>query len=263
MCLHGTVKQLPMAKAKLEHLLDDLETREAAHGITMYLRAGQIQDSLDALQAGDYAGIKNLPKIAPKLARSETGAVVFWTRSSAPVGTTPNGTGFVVLPPFPVERDELLEGWNATQLRAILGGKYVLGVILLRLGRYAVGVWEGETLVASKTGTRYVGNKHSAGGQSQKRFERFREKQIQEIFQKTCLVVTERFAPYEDRIDHIILGGEKFTLGGFLKRCDYLKTLSPKILGRVLDVRKPGRMGLEEAIGKVWESQVFSFDWGK
>ena len=249
-----------MAKPELGLLLDDLETREADRRITVYARAGHIQVSLDAVQRGDFPGLEKLTQMAPKIMTSDTGAVVFWSQDNGSAILGLQGRGLVILPPFPVQRDQMLEGWNATQLRAMLSRKYVLGVILLRLGRFAVGVWEGEMLMSSKTGTRYVGSKHSAGGRSQKRFERGRDKQVQEIFQKTCSVVMQKFAPYEDRIDHIILGGEKFTLGGFLKRCDYLQRQSPKILSRVLDVRKPGQMGLEEAIRKVWESQVFSFD---
>ena len=153
----------------------------------------------------------------------------------------------------------MLDGWDASQLRAMLDREYLLGVVLLRLGRFAVGVFRGETLLASKTDTRYVKGRHSAGGQSQKRFERIREKQVQEIFKKTCSVAKQKLSPFEDQLDYILLGGERFTLQGFLKTCDYLQGLSPRILGRVLNVREPKHEALKGVVDTIWESRVLSF----
>ena len=194
------------------------------------------------------AGRRGCRAFLPASRSRKPESVIFWSEDSSTI----------ILPPFPVERDQLLEGWDASQLRALLARDYLLGVVLLRLGRFAVGVFRGQALLTSKTDTRYVKGRHSAGGQSQKRFERIREKQIQEIFDKTCSVVKERFAPYEDQLDYIVLGGERFTLQGFLKRCDYLQRLSPKILGRTLNVREPKRDALEGTIGTIWESRVLT-----
>jgi len=47
-----------------------------------------------------------------------------------------------------------------------------VGVLLVRLGGYAAGVFEGSTLVASKVGSRQVHGRSSAGGWSQQRFAR-------------------------------------------------------------------------------------------
>ena len=52
------------------------------------------------------------------------------------------------------------------------------------------------------------------------------------------------------------MGGEKFTLQGLRKECDYLQRLSPRILGRVLNVRKPKHAVLEGLIDEIWESRV-------
>ncbi|HET8794808.1 MAG TPA: acVLRF1 family peptidyl-tRNA hydrolase [Arthrobacter sp.] len=51
------------------------------------------------------------------------------------------------------------------------------GVILLRRGGYAIGVVEAGRLLASKTGTRYVQSRTSAGGWSQQRYARRRANQ--------------------------------------------------------------------------------------
>jgi len=245
-----------MSKANLERLLADLETRDIANGITVYARAGHFpiltptfgHPSPGGRRVRDEGGLEELRLLAPRIEKSETGAVAFWSE----------GCKLIILPPFPVERDQLLAGWDTSQLRALMARDYLLGVVLLRLGRFAVGVFRGGALLSSKTDTRYVKGRHSAGGWSQKRFERIREKQAQELFDKTCSVVKEQFAPFEGQLDYILLGGERFTLQGFLKRCDYLQRLSQgkKILGRVLNVREPNQKALEGVIETVWESRV-------
>ena len=240
------VEERGISKAQLERLLDELDATDITEGISVYLKPGYDQEDLPALLPPDGRALRELIPLRPTLGQSKTGAVVFWSERSR----------LAVLPPFPIQRDELLEGWNTSQLRALLGVEYLLGVVLLRLGRYSVGVFRGEALIGSKTGSRYVKGRHSAGGQSQKRFQRIREKQVQEIFQKTCTVVREQFTPFENELDYILLGGEKFTLGGFLKKCDYLRGLSPKILGRVLNVRKPLHQTLEMSIDTIWQSRL-------
>ncbi|MGH3382399.1 MAG: acVLRF1 family peptidyl-tRNA hydrolase, partial [Actinoallomurus sp.] len=55
-----------------------------------------------------------------------------------------------------------------------------VGVLLVRLGGYACGVFEGDRLVASKVGARLVHGRSAAGGQSQQRFARRREGQVRE-----------------------------------------------------------------------------------
>ena len=236
-----------ISSAGLGNLLNRLEADNDANSATLYFRPGHFQELHSSLRPSTWAGaLEELVGLAPQVESSETGAMIFWSESSK----------LAVLPPFPVEQDGLVEGWDPSHLRNILAREYVVGVVLLRLGRYAVGVFQGRKLLSSKTDTRYVKGRHSAGGQSQKRFERIRDKQVQEIFDKTCSVVRERFTPYEDRIDYIFLGGERFTLLGFLKRCDYLQRLSHKTMGRTLNVREPRQEELVKVIGTIWESRV-------
>ena len=251
-----TVQERRMSRANLTRLLDDLETQDVVNGVTIYAKPGYFHIPTLSYRHPYPSGreIKGegvsevLNQIAPRLEKSATGAVVFSSESST----------LAILPPFPVEHDQMLDGWDASHLRTLLNREYMLGVVLFRLGRFAVGVFQGEALLSSKTDTRYVKGRHSAGGRSQKRFERIREKQAQELFNKTCDIVKEKFTPYEDQLDYIILGGERFTLQGFLKRCDYLSGLSSKILGRILNIREPKHVTLERVMETVWESRVLS-----
>jgi hypothetical protein len=71
-----------------------------------------------------------------------------------------------------------------------------VGVLLVRLGGYAVGVFAGEppVLVRSKTGSRPVHGRSAAGGWSQHRFARRREKQASEALGATADVAAAIFS---------------------------------------------------------------------
>ena len=237
-----------IGRSNLEGFLADLEARDGSDAITAYITPGRCRESLRELEARVGHGLEELSQVAQRVEGSPTGAVVFWSE----------GDTRTALPPFPVSEDRLLDGWDVTDLRVMLAKDYLIGVVLLRLGRFAVGVFRGETLVSSKTDTRYVKGRHSAGGTSQGRFQRIREKQVQQIFQKTCSVAKEKFLPFEAQMDYILLGGERFTVQAFLKSCDYLRRLSPKILGTLLNVREPRHDALEAIIGTIWETRVLS-----
>ncbi len=86
-----------------------------------------------------------------------------------------------------------------------------VGVFLVRLGGYAAGVFTGPvpTLAASKVGSRLVHGRSAAGGTSQHRFARRREKQASEALGAAADTAVAVFAPYAGRIDAVVLGGDR------------------------------------------------------
>ena len=165
-----------------------------------------------------------------------------------------------VVPPFPIREDVTNEGADTSPLLELLAAKLTVGVVLLRLGRYAVGVIQGESLVASKSGSRYVKNRHRAGGSSQRRFMRSRDRLIQELFDKACEVSQNVFSPYDKTLDYILMGGERHTLRAFTERCDYLRRMGSKRLSRILNVDRPGKNALDGIAYEVWKSRVLVFE---
>lgn len=83
-----------------------------------------------------------------------------------------------------------------------------VGVILVRRGGYAAGVFEGAALLVSKVGSRQVQGRTAAGGQSQQRFARRREKQAREAFEKAADVAARVVLPHRDALDGVVLGGD-------------------------------------------------------
>ena len=218
--------------------------------LTHYVRPSMERRGIDGLTSKlmQHLDPETVHHIAWLIAKSETGAVLFW-----------NGTSCrLILPPFPVSEDTQSPRWDPGPLQRILESEYLIGVLLLRLGRYAVGVYQGRTLLASKVATKFVHGRHRAGGSSQARFARRREKQAHELYYKACRELQERFTPFKETLDYIFLGGEKTTLESFQQRCPFLAKLSNRVLQRRLDVREPTQRALVQLPAELWGSWVYT-----
>jgi len=83
-----------------------------------------------------------------------------------------------------------------------------VGVLLVRLGGYAAGVFTGTepALAASKVGSRLVHGRSAAGGTSQRRFARRRENQAHQALAAAADTAAAVFGPYAGRLDAVVLG---------------------------------------------------------
>jgi hypothetical protein len=85
-----------------------------------------------------------------------------------------------------------------------------VGVLLVRLGGYTAGVFSGypPALADAKTGSRLVHGRSAAGGWSQHRFARRREKQANEALDAAAATALTVFGR-GPRLDAVVLGGDK------------------------------------------------------
>src|SRR2546421_1047963 len=88
-----------------------------------------------------------------------------------------------VRPPFGLAHEGSYETVELAPLFEALSEDRVVAVLLVRLGGFAVGVFEGERLVASKVGSRFVKGRHKKGGSSANRFRRRREGPARQLIQ--------------------------------------------------------------------------------
>jgi hypothetical protein len=90
-----------------------------------------------------------------------------------------------------------------------------VAVLLVRLGGYAVGVFTGAppVLASSKTGSRPVHGRSAAGGWSQHRFARRREKQASEALAAAAAAAAAQFGQHRE-IDEVVLGGDRRAITG-------------------------------------------------
>jgi hypothetical protein len=197
------------------------------------------------------AGLGDDPA-GPLISASETGGVVFLRMADA----------MVVLPPFPVEHTVAYERIETAPLIELLERRPTVAVFLLRRGGYTMGVFRGEALIDSKTDRRFVKNRHRKGGQSQRRFDRIREKQVHELYGKACNDLRETLAAYEGEIQHVFLGGDRQALIAFRKECAYLdRTFEGRIMARRLPVASdPRRASLDGLPREIWSSDVYVVD---
>jgi hypothetical protein len=100
----------------------------------------------------------------------------------------------------------------AEQLAAHAVAERIVGVLLVRLGGYAAGVFTGSepVLAASKVGSRLVHGRSAAGGQSQRRFARRRENQAHQALGAAADTAAAVFGPFE--LDALVLGGDRRAL---------------------------------------------------
>jgi hypothetical protein len=171
------------------------------------------------------------------VATGESGVAVTVTFTGA------DGTTAECHPPFP----PLPAGVPGTvraaaeALAAHAAADRTVGVLLVRLGGYAAGVFSGSPprLVNSETGSRPVHGRSAAGGWSQQRFARRRENQAATAVRAAADAAAEVFGRYgPDRLDAVVLGGDKRTAAGLADDARLEKYLA-KASGRFLTVPDP------------------------
>ena len=213
------------------------------------------------------------PASSVYLRPGDTAASPEWRERLVRLRGTPDGNGcglvglrsgdraLVIAPPFPVTKSSKHDSWIDEPLWSLLEKERLVGVVPVRLGRYSVAVYRGEGLASSKTDSRYVKGKHHAGGTSQLRYTRVREGQMRRLYVKVCETVRAQFEPLAGELDYVILGGEKFTLNGFLKVCPRLEEYKNITLKRRLNIRDPKRDTLDDLGSMLYECRVWGIDW--
>ncbi len=160
---------------------------------------------------------------------------------SAAVLTFRAGDGSVAechVPFPPLQGDQAAA--SGAEIAAHATAERVVGVLLVRLGGYAAGVFAGAgpELVVSKVGARLVHGRSAAGGTSQHRFARRRQKQAAEALGAAADTAAAVFGPYAGRLDALVLGGDKRAMAG-LREDPRLRPYFALAVDRFLTVPDP------------------------
>jgi len=113
-----------------------------------------------------------------------------------------------------------------------------IGVLLVRRGGYAAGVFHGAELVSSKVGSAYVQGTTKAGGWSQQRFARRRDNQARAAFAEAAEVAVRILLPEAAALQALICGGDKAAVASTLTD-PRLAPLLPLRTGPFLPVPDP------------------------
>ena len=243
-----SISHYSLSKVRLLHLLGELKANSIETG-TLCIPAGSAGTNLEAMIA-TALNVKTVPvELSKSLAESKTGGIIFWGAHH----------WYLVIPPFPVAKESFAKTCEIEPLYGLLHQEFLLGLVLVRLGEYGIGVYKGEKLLSSKVGTGLVHSRHRQGGSSSHRFERHREKQMETFFTNVCQHAREQLEPYGRQIDYVLYGGTQETTQEFRKQCHYLHEFDKRTLDRLLNIREVNQAGLAEGIQEAWSSRVIQW----
>ena len=144
-----------------------------------------------------------------------------------------DGTTAWLTVPFP---PLVVSGGTLAALQAHVARRRRVGVLLVRRGGYAAGVFDGEQLVASKVGAAYVQGATRAGGWSQQRFARRRANQARAAFAEAADAAARILLPAA--VEALVCGGDRGAIAAVLAD-DRMAPLVPLRTGPLLAVPDP------------------------
>jgi hypothetical protein len=124
-----------------------------------------------------------------------------------------------------------------------------IGLLLARKGAVAVGIADGDDLVASKVDTHYVQGRTAAGGWSQHRFARRRDNQAKAAAADGAAIAGRILLPEVRTLAALVCGGDRAQIDAILA-APPLAPLAALRTGRLLDVPEPRHAVLVAAIAQ-------------
>ena len=162
----------------------------------------------------------------------------------------------VVRPPFGLAHEGAYDRIELGPLFEELARERIVAAVLVRLGGFAVGVFEGERLVASKVGTRFVKGRHKKGGSSANRFRRRREQQARELVEAAAETAVNVLEPYRDRVEFVAFGGDRRAVDEVLATEPRLAWLAERALPRFFTTRDPRQRELERLPYELYAAEL-------
>jgi len=151
-------------------------------------------------------------------------------------GTFEGARHLLVRPSFGLGHEGTYDYVHVTPLLEEIARDHVVSVLLVRLGGYAVGVFDGERLVVSKVGSRFVKGRHRKGGSSANRFRRRREEQARALIREAAAVAAQVLA---EPTEFAALGGDRSAVDATLRECPQLAWLRERAIPHFLAVPEP------------------------
>src|SRR6266498_3739787 len=161
-----------------------------------------------------------------------------------------------VRPPFGLAHEGSYETVELGPLFEALAPDHVVAALLVRLGGFAVGVFEGERLLASKVGSRFVKGRHKKGGSSANRFRRRREEQARASIEEAAETAAAVLEPWRNRIEFVAFGGDRTAIAHVLAARAELGWLAERAISRFFPVPRPRRDTLERLPYDLYAAEV-------
>jgi hypothetical protein len=240
-----TSRNFKLTREKTIALLHSLETSDDK-AISMFFPSGMPMTDMEAiLKKPPVAQL--IPQEVVKLAgRSLTGSVLFWGLMQK----------CLISLPFPLKENYITNGYEVEPLFYLLAQNFTIGIVLVRLGSYSIGICQGEKLIDHYTGTGLVHGRHRQGGSSAARFQRRRKDQTHHFLERLSEHIKEKFEPYATTLNYLVYGGARTTILQLQKRCPFLQQFDNRLLPPLLEIPDPKFNVLEQAVTDIWSSRV-------
>ena len=158
---------------------------------------------------------ERLERWLERWAEQHGGAAPADAEAAAVTFTAPDGATVRCEPPFPpLDAAPAPDDPPFAALLAHVRRPRTVGVVLVRLGGYAVGIFAGRDLRTSKVGSRLVHGRHRAGGSSANRFARRRQNQARTALDaaaETAVAILAEPAR-AGTLDAVVRGGDRRAL---------------------------------------------------
>ncbi len=264
-----STKRSSLLRYRLSKLIATLASKEGRHTelISLYVPSDrQISDVMSMLRQeyGTASNIKSkstkknvldaIEKVMQRLrlfkVPPENGLVIF-------CGAIPqNGAGSERIETYVLEPPERIslyyyrcdQRFHIEPLTEMLKDRDTYGIVTLDGSEATIATLRGRSLEVVKSATSGLSGKHDAGGQSQRRFERNRETEVNEYFKRVGGYIDDIFLPIPN-LKGIIYGGPGPTKDDFQKGEYTHYTLRDKVLATV-DTSYTGDYGVKEVVTK-------------
>ncbi len=262
-------KQNSVKLYKLKRILNELSQKKGrgTELISLYIPQGKSIHEVIATLREEYGTASNIKSdttrnhVLDALTKTmqrlklysrtpENGLVIF-------CGALPtNGPGSEVVKIFELEPPKPLgiflyrcdDHFHTDILKDMLKEEKVIGIIAIDSTEAGLGILEGNKVEVVDVITSGVGGKHRAGGQSARRFERLREMELNDYFNRVAEHAKKAFIDSYN-IAGIIVAGPGPTKDDFLKN-GYLDYRLQKSVIAVIDTSYAGSEGVREALDK-------------
>lgn len=269
-----TEKKSSLELFRLRRTINELATKEGSHTelITIYVPPDkQISDALNLLrnEYGTASNIKSnvtrknvldaITKAQQKLKLfkdpGEKGIVIFTGALLQPGGGpgTERMESYVIVPPEPIRifLYRCDSRFHTEHLQEMLREKESYGILLVDASNATIATLQGKHLNIVMQMHSGVTGKTRAGGQSARRYERLRDMQLTEYYNRVAGHANDVFLPLEN-LKGIILGGPGPTKYDFQKGAFLNYQLQNKIID-VVDTAYVEEQGVKEVVDKAPE----------
>jgi hypothetical protein len=238
----GGGRWIPLDPARLPRWLDGFGERHGTPLTWSGIPDGAVASAPDGARAECHLPFGWPAEPGAGVAPAESGTDLAPAEPAA--GAAPAGPGAAATDP----------GAGGAALVAAAGATRRVGLLLVRRGAHAVGVADGDRLVASKVDTRYVQGRTAAGGWSQQRFARRRDKQTRESTDAAADHAA-RLLSAETSLSGLVVGGDRALLSAVLDD-PRLRPFAALPRVELPDVPEPRRATLVEAARRYREVRI-------